>query len=137
MAATIFSGVRRSSVHRRVATRNMHVRAFFVPSSMDMISSQEVKFERRRWLCHKLDDTNSIRIIVAFMASPSAEITGRPQWRGESRRTTRTRTRGRSSEPDCVIVEGGLTVVSTILPVLSLTLLSRLVPGWLTECVGQ
>ena len=67
MAATIFAGVHRDSDHEGDTVSNMHLRAVLLPSFVDRISSQEVKFELRRWLPHKSDNENSIRATAALM----------------------------------------------------------------------
>jgi hypothetical protein len=54
---------------KSVPISNMHLRASLCPSLVDKISSQEVKFERRRWFRHKSDDANSIRTTAAIIGS--------------------------------------------------------------------
>lgn len=56
-----------NSNHEWVAISNIHLRAVLFPSSVDTISSQEAKFERRRWSRHGSDDANSIRMTAAIM----------------------------------------------------------------------
>jgi hypothetical protein len=39
----------------------MHLKADFLPSSVDVTFSREVKFERQRWSDHRPNDANSIQ----------------------------------------------------------------------------
>jgi len=48
----------------------MQLRAALLPSSVDKISSQEIKFERRRWFRHKSDDANPIRMTAVTLEKP-------------------------------------------------------------------